>query len=121
MRTHLASMTLVCVTLGTVGAQAATTLSLPQPFPRTAILQPAPQAEKESAVRDETPNQRRRRLGQEITASYPPPEYGEALETPNQRRHRLGQPIVASYETQVSGVAEETPNHRRERIAQTLP
>ena len=56
-----------------------------------------PQAEKEDGVRDETPNQRCRRLGQEITASYPPPDYGQALETPNQRRHRLGQPMAASY------------------------
>jgi hypothetical protein len=120
MRTNIALLTLASITLGSVGTQAAN-LSLPQPFPRTVILQPTVQAEKDNAVREETPNQRRRRLGQEITASYPPPEYGEALETPNQRRHRLGLPIEASYETHVSGVAEETPNHRRQRLAQTLP
>jgi hypothetical protein len=99
-------MTLACVTLGSAPTQAAANLSLPQPFPRTAVLQPAPQAEKESAVGEETPNQRRRRLGQEITASYPSPEYGEALETPNQRRHRLGLPIVASYLDPGAGVVE---------------
>ena len=121
MRTPTALLTFACVALGSLGVQAAANLSLPQPFPQSAILQAAPQAEKEAAVSDETPNQRRRRLGQEITASYPPPDYGEALETPNQRRHRLGLPIEASYETHVSGVAEETPNHRRQRLAQNLP
>jgi hypothetical protein len=40
-------------------------------------------------VREETPNERRRRLGQPIEASFPAPDYGEALETPNQRRARL--------------------------------
>jgi hypothetical protein len=36
----------------------------------------------------ETPNQRRRRLGESFAA--PEPVVGEALETPNQRRARLG-------------------------------
>src|SRR5690349_6340041 len=121
MRTHLAFMTLACVALGSAPTQAAANPALPQPMPGTTAVLPAPQAEKEYGVSEETPNQRRRRLGQEITASYPPPQYGEALETPNQRRHRLGQPIEASYVTQVSGVAEETPNQRRQRLAQTLP
>ena len=40
-------------------------------------------------VLEETPNQRRIRLGQPIEMSYPPPDYGELLETPNQRRARL--------------------------------
>ena len=65
---------------------------------QTTAMLPAQQAENENGVREETPNQRRHRLGQEITASYPAPDYGETLETPNHRRGRLGRPIVASYE-----------------------
>src|SRR5579872_6959353 len=38
---------------------------------------------------NETPNQRRRRLGEPIVASFPPPEYGEAIETPNHLRQRV--------------------------------
>lgn len=38
---------------------------------------------------EETPNQRRRRLGQPIEATFPAEEYGETLETPNQRRNRI--------------------------------
>jgi hypothetical protein len=45
-------------------------------------------------VTEETPNQRRHRLGQAIP-SYAE-SYGEALETPNHRRQRLG---LASAET----------------------
>ena len=71
-------------------------------MPGTTVILPAPQAEKEYGVLEETPNQRRRRLGQEITASYPPPDYGEALETPNQRRHRLGLPMESSSDGQAS-------------------
>lgn len=41
-------------------------------------------------VREETPNERRRRLGEPIVASFPPLEYGELLETPNHIRKRLG-------------------------------
>jgi len=41
-----------------------------------------------AGVAEETPNQRRRRLGQPIP-SYAE-SYGEALETPNHRRQRLG-------------------------------
>jgi len=37
----------------------------------------------------ETPNQRRRRLGQPLVASFPPLEYGEAIETPNHLRQRV--------------------------------
>ena len=37
----------------------------------------------------ETPNQKRRRLGLPIEASFPAPDYGQAEETPNQRRQRL--------------------------------
>lgn len=40
-------------------------------------------------VHEETPNERRRRLGQPIEASFPAPDYGEVLETPNQARARL--------------------------------
>jgi hypothetical protein len=41
---------------------------------------------------------------------------GEALETPNQRRRRLGLPIEASFASHDCGVAEETPNQRRRRL-----
>ncbi len=47
------------------------------------------EAQQAYGVMEETPNQKRIRLGQPIVASFPPPEYGEAIETPNQRRARL--------------------------------
>ena len=97
MRTHIAFMTLAFVAFGSAPTQAAANPALPQPMPGTVAIMPAPDAEKEYGVSEETPNQRRRRLGQEITASFPAPDYGEALETPNQRRHRLGLAIEASY------------------------
>jgi|GEM_PF-2214400 len=41
-------------------------------------------------VAEETPNQRRMRLGQAIP-EYAPAQYGEALETPNHRAERMRQ------------------------------
>jgi hypothetical protein len=69
--------------------------------------------EKEYGVLEETPNQRRIRLGQPIVASYPAPDYGELIETPNHRRQRLGLPPP---EADAYGVTEETPNQRRQRL-----
>src|SRR6185312_7147995 len=66
---------------------------------------------------DETPNQRRRRLGLPIVASYPAPDYGQKEETPNERRRRLGLPIAASDPAPNDGVREETPNQRKHRLA----
>lgn len=48
-----------------------------------------PKPEQNAGEQMETPNQRRRRLGEPIVASFPPPEYGEALETPNHLRQRV--------------------------------
>jgi hypothetical protein len=45
---------------------------------------------------------------------------GERLETPNQRRKRLGLPIEASYAPVDPGVLEETPNQRRRRLGELL-
>jgi len=72
------------------------------------------EAQKSYGVLEETPNQRRTRLGQPIVASYPPLEYGEAIETPNHRRARLGLPPP---EADNYGVTAETPNQRRARLA----
>jgi len=66
-------------------------------------------------IPEETPNQRRRRLGQPITESFPPLEYGVLAETPNQRHKRLGETIVASFPEMEYGKREETPNERRKR------
>jgi hypothetical protein len=82
--------------------------------PGTISQAPLAEPVKEFGVTEETPNQRRRREGKPIVASFPPPEYGEFLETPNQRRKRLGLPLPGQ---PVVGSAEETPNHRRERLA----
>jgi hypothetical protein len=74
---------------------------------------PLADSQKEYGVLEETPNQRRRREGKPIVASYPPPEYGELLETPNHMRKRLGLPLPTEANV---GSAEETPNHRRQRL-----
>lgn len=68
---------------------------------------------KEYGVLEETPNQRRIRLGQPIVASYPAPDYGEKLETPNERRQRLGLPMPEADEF---GKTVETPNQMRARL-----
>jgi hypothetical protein len=83
---------------------------------RPAAVAPADQTEEQKAygVLEETPNQRRIRLGQTIVASYPAPDYGELLETTNHRRVRLGIPAP---ETDAYGVTQETPNQRAERLA----
>jgi hypothetical protein len=121
MRTLSVAATIASIAFGTLEVQAIGSPAVPQTNPSPVFNLPTPLAEKEFGVQEETPNQRRRRLGQEITASYPPLEYGEALETPNQRRIRLGQPIQASYEPPLPGVAEETPNHRRQRLGEIQP
>jgi hypothetical protein len=46
-----------------------------------------------------------------------PAETGESIETPNQRRRRLGEPVVASFPPLEYGEAIETPNHLRQRVA----
>ena len=61
--------------------------------------------------------------GEEPKGIVPNATLGEAVETPNQRRRRLGIAIEATFpvkEAEVQGVAEETPNHRRQREAQNL-
>lgn len=121
MRTLSLAAVVASIVLGTVEVQAIGSPALPQPNPSPAINLPTPLDQKDLGVQEETPNQRRKRLGQEITASFPPPEYGEALETPNQRRVRLGLPIQASYEPPAPGVSEETPNHRRQRLGEPQP
>ena len=86
--------------------------------PAAAIGQ-APLAEpaKVYGVAEETPNQRRRREGKPIVATFPPQEYGELIETPNHRRKRMGLPLPGD---PVVGSSEETPNHTRARLAATL-
>src|SRR5258706_13988287 len=85
---------------------AAEVVSPSQLSPRSAIsVAPLSVSEKEYGVKEETPNQRRRREGQPIVASFPPPEYGELLETPNQRRTRMGIPLPGEKDP---GRAEET-------------
>ncbi len=121
MRTLSVIAALASVVLSTFKVQAIGSPAMPQVTPPNTVIMPTPLEEKEYGVRQETPNQRRRRLGQEITASYPALEYGEAIETPHQRRSRLGQPIQASYEPAAPGVAEETPNHRRQRLGVPQP
>ena len=118
MRALSVAAAVASVVLSAWKVQAIGSAAVPQASPSNSMIMPTPLEEKEYGVREETPNQRRHRLGQEITASYPAPEYGEAVETPNQRRIRLGQPIQASYEPPLPGVAEETPNHRRQRLAE---
>ncbi len=121
MRTLSVAAAIASVVFGAVKVQAIGSPALPQTNPSPSVIIPMPLEEKEYGVLTETPNQRRQRLGQEITASYPALEYGEAVETPNQRRIRLGQPIQASYEPPPPGVAEETPNHRRQRLGEHQP
>lgn len=67
------------------------------------------------ATPDETPNQRRHRLGLPIEATFPAEEYGEKTETPNQMRARLGQaaPVAAAPEY---GERQETPNQMKQRV-----
>ena len=112
----VASLTLVAIEVQAIGSPA-----VPQANPSPTINLPTPLEQMVFGVKEETPNQRRKRLGQEITESFPPLEYGEAVETPNQRRIRLGLPIQASYEAPAPGVAEETPNHRRQRLGEAKP
>jgi hypothetical protein len=78
----------------------------------------APATSKNFSVLEETPNQRRKRLGLPIVETFAPPSYGEVLETPNQRRQRLGLPPPATPPEPDYGVAEETPNHRRQMAQQ---
>lgn len=68
--------------------------SVPGAAESTASITPFASAEQSDAqkafgVLEETPNQRRIRLGQPIVESFPAQEYGELLETPNQQRARL--------------------------------
>jgi hypothetical protein len=70
-------------------------------------------AQAKYGVLEETPNQRRTRLGMPIVASYPAPDYGELIETPNARRQRLGLPMPGA---EAYGKQEETPNARRIRL-----
>jgi hypothetical protein len=61
------------------------------PLGKKVVWEPAVAVpQKAIAESIETPNQRRRRVGETIEASFPAEAYGEALETPNQRRKRLG-------------------------------
>ena len=83
------------------------------PLAVSAVSTPVTNPDMAFGVREETPNQRRIRLGQPIVASYPPPDYGELIETPNHRRKRLGLPMPTENDP---GVAEETPNHRRAHL-----
>jgi hypothetical protein len=80
-----------------ISSRARAETALP-PVPATAMTQRhttmAPTIEANKGVAEETPNQRRLRLGQAIP-SYEQ-SFGEALETPNHRRQRLG---LASVET----------------------
>ena len=78
------------------------------------IIKPKPAHTGEPS---ETPNQRRRRLGEPVVASFPSEEYGKAVETPNQRRKRLGEPLAASLPADEYGSQEETPNHLRQQLA----
>jgi hypothetical protein len=73
-------------------------------------------ATTEYGIAEETPNQRRARLGQPIAESYQPSEadYGERLETPNERRKRMGRPTPME---EAEGVAMETPNQSRARLS----
>ena len=88
MRTLSVSVAFASITLCVLQVRAAgSPVMTPTPSPASTIM-PMPLEQKEFWVLQETPNQRRRRLGQEIVASYPPLEYGEAVETPNQRRVR---------------------------------
>ena len=68
---------------------------------------------------DETPNQRRIRLGQPIVASFPAPDYGVSEETPNQRRRRLGQTVESSFPSPEYGSLEPTPNQLRNTATAT--
>ena len=120
MRTLSVAAVVVSIVMSTLEVQAIGSPAIPL-TPPSSINMPAPLEQKEFGIQEETPNQRRKRLGREITASYPPLEYGEALETPNQRRLRLGLPIQASYEPPAPGVSEETPNHRRQRLGEPQP
>lgn len=69
------------------------------------------------ASEEETPNQRRRRMGLPLEETFAPQEYGQALETPNQRRTRLKLPLEESTPMAEFGVREETPNQLRQRLA----
>jgi hypothetical protein len=62
--------------------------------------------QKAYGVREETPNQRRVRLGQPIEASYPAQEYGELIETPNQARKRLA---IEQQQAETLKVAKDAP------------
>ncbi len=64
---------------------------------------------------DETPNQRRQRLGLPVEPSLPAQEFGEISETPNQRRSRLaaiGQIPATDYYVQDSPEIDEESNDR---------
>jgi hypothetical protein len=78
--------------------------------------EPVPPAPVAIVSSDETPNERRERLGLPIELSAAPADYGEALETPNQRRARLGLPLDLP-PTPDYGIQQETPNQLRRRLA----
>jgi hypothetical protein len=74
---------------------------------------------KDYGVMEETPNQRRQRLGEEIIASYQPSEkdYGERVLTPNELRKQMGKPTPWE---EAQGVEMETPNDERARLESSV-
>jgi hypothetical protein len=120
MRYVATSLLLALFTIGTsVPVQARSRHAGPAYLtaPEAVVPMEPTEAQEAFGVLEETPNQRRLRLGQPIVASYPPPEYGELMETPNQRRARLHLP---PQEAEEYGEARETPNQQRELLkAQT--
>ncbi len=93
MRYVATSLLLACFTLSTSLLHAATAVpASAEPGNQPTAIAPVEvltEAQKAFGVLEETPNQRRIRLGQPIEASFPAPDYGELLETPNQMRARL--------------------------------
>ena len=79
-----------------------------------------PQENRTYGVLQETPNERRRRLGQPLVATFDPPVYGDRIETPNEQRLRLGLPIEAKFPTPDYGELEPTPNDLRRIAANNL-
>jgi hypothetical protein len=118
MRYVALSLLLACTASGaSLPLVAMPVVSADQPHrspPATIGQAPLAEPAKVYGVQEETPNQRRRREGKPIVASFPPPDYGELIETPNHRRKRLGLPVPGQ---PVVGSSEETPNHLRERMA----
>jgi hypothetical protein len=91
MRLIASSLLLACFGAMPLQLQAASTAS-PAPSKDTpSAVVPATQdtdEQKAFGVREETPNQRRIRLGEPIVESFAAPDYGELIETPNQQRKR---------------------------------